>query len=497
MTDNNSHSGSGEQSHEAGQSTPTPFGAGGASGPNPFERDSNQHYDSSYGQAPAPSTSPFSSEPAASQPHPAPDHYQYGGFNSAYSAPPAGTGGIPTAPGSHPWAYASMPPAPLQSPVKNKRRWSTPLLGLTASLSLILGGIIGVQLDTLFGSDNASGPTQTQESQPRQTPQLTPNNEQGEEQIDPGQQTQPNTGLEGGTVVDSAPGVVLINTLLYNGAGAGTGMILDENGLVLTNYHVVSGSETVQITIADTGEEYKAEVIGHDATADVAVLQIENAKDLPTVTTNTTQPQMGDVVSAVGNGSGQGFLTQLDGSVIGLNETITASDEVSSDGEVLTGLIATDADVVPGYSGGPLFNKDGEVIGMTTAASRGNSSSEVDGYAVPISDALNVVDQVVSGNPTSDSVVIGKNAALGVTVAAGNTPGARVVEVLEDSAADRAGIVADETIVALDGTAINDSGSLSALVKEHSIGDVVTLTVIGTDNSQRDVQVTLGESTVN
>ncbi len=446
----------------------------------PSGQNLRQPHEAAYGPAPAPGTSPFAA--------------QQGGY-AGYP----GTSATPTAPGSHPWAYAPLPQSGFQQPPNSKHRWSTSLLGLTASLSLILGGIIGVQLDNVFGDDNASGPTQTQESQPRQTPQLIPDqDQQGDQPTDPGQQDSPSTGLDSGTVVDSAPGVVLINTLLFNGAGAGTGMILSEDGLVLTNYHVVSGSETVQITIADTGQEYTAQVLGHDATADVAVLQIEGAKNLPTVSTNTAKLSMGDAVSAVGNGSGQGYLTQLDGTVTGLNETITATDAASpSDGEVLTGLIATDADVVPGYSGGPLFNSDGEVVGMTTAASRGTTADQVDGYAVPVSDALDIVDQVVSGNPTSDTVIIGRNPALGVTVAAGNTPGASIVEVLEGSAADQAGIVADETVIALNGTAITDPSMLSGLVKEHQIGDVVTLTVVGLDGAQRDVQVTLSESTVN
>ena len=482
---------------QRGETTPFPDGAynpsEGSSG-----RDQQHPYYSEYGQAPMPGSSPFAPLPAGSQAHAS-------ASSASATPPPFGTqqGAYPdyqSQPGGQPWGYAPMSQSTLQQPRKPRQRWSTSLLGLTASLSLILGGIIGLQLDNIFGGDAASGPTQTQDSQPRQDPQLNPggNDQQEDEPADPGQQNSPSTGLDSGTVVDSAPGVVLVNTTLFNGAGAGTGMILDSDGLVLTNYHVVSGSETVQLTLADTGEEYTAQVLGHDATHDVAVLQIEGAEDLPTVSTNTDDLQMGDAVSAVGNGSGQGYLTQLDGSITGLNETITASDAASpTDGEVLTGLIATDADVVPGYSGGPLFNSDGEVVGITTAASRGNTSDQVNGYAIPVSTALDIADQVVSGNPTSDTVIIGRNAALGVTVASGNTPGALIVEVLEGSAADEAGIVADETVVALNGTAITDPSMRSGLVKEHRIGDVVTLTVVGPDGGQRDVQVTLAESTVN
>lgn len=400
---------------------------------------------------------------------------------------------------SGPWAGpangGTVPPTgvPEQDHRREKRRWSTALLGLTAAFSMLFGGVVGTQLDTLFGWDS----TPSQSSQPRQipqAPQVDPDNSQNI----PGQQSSPSSGLDAGTVVESAPGIVLVNTHLYYGDGAGTGMILTSDGLMITNYHVVSGSEEVQITISDTGETYTAQVLGHDATHDIALLQIDDAKNLDTVKTNTKQLKIGDEVSAVGNGSGQGYLTQLDGSVIALDETITATDAASpTDGEVLTGLIVTDADVVPGYSGGPLFNSDGEVVGVTTAASRGVTSDQVNGFAVPIATALDIADQIKSGKP-SDTVRIGRNPALGVTVANGTTSGgARIVEVLEGSAADQAGIVPDDTVIALDGTAITTSGMLSGLVKEYEVGDVVTLTVIGADGMQREVQVTLAESTVN
>ena len=204
-------------------------------------------------------------------------------------------------------------------------------------------------------------------------------------------------------------------------------------------------------------------------------------------------------MSAIGNGSGQGYLTELQGEVTGLDQTITAMDEMSpsSDGEVLTGLIATDADVVPGYSGGPLVNKSGEVVGITTAASQGTTSEQVSGYAVPIATAMDIVNQITSGNVTSDTIVLGRNPALGVTVAGGNVPGAQIVEVLKGSAADEAGLKEGDTVTAVDGTAITDASMLSSLIKEYQIGDTVTLKVTGQDGTERDVDVTLSESSVN
>ena len=134
---------------------------------------------------------------------------------------------------------------------------------------------------------------------------------------------------------------------------------------------------------------------------------------------------------------------------------------------------------------------------MTTAASQGTTSEQVSGYAVPISTALDIADQISSGNITSDTIVMGKSAALGVTVAGGNTPGAQIVEVLEGSAAADAGLTEGDTITALDGNPVNNASVLSSLVKEYEIGDTVTLDVTTQDGSQKQVDVKLGESTVN
>jgi S1-C subfamily serine protease len=315
-----------------------------------------------------------------------------------------------------------------------------------------------------------------------------------------------------GTRVESAPGVVLINTLLLNGQGAGTGMVIDSSGLVLTNYHVVEGSTTVSVTIGDTGQTYEATVVGHDASRDIALLQLENAEDLKTVKINTDGVSEGDEVSAIGNGMGQGYLSEVKGSVTALNQQITAQSEGSSSGsEELSGLIKTDADVVSGYSGGPLMNADGEVIGVTTAASMGVTSTQISGYAIPISDAMEIAEQIKNGQ-SSDTVVIGKNAALGVSISTpdadsqssgqqadpsqSNSSGAIIREVFEGSGAEAAGLQAGETITALNGQELSAS-ELSEAIKRYSVGDKVTLTVTGVDGASREVEVTLGESTVN
>src|SRR4051812_9481268 len=209
-------------------------------------------------------------------------------------------------------------------------------------------------------------------------------------------------------------GVALINTVLSGGEAAGTGIVLTSDGQVLTNYHVVEGSTSVKVTIATTGKAYTGTVVGADQKADVALVQLKDASGLTVATIDDDTVQVGDHVTAVGNAGGTGSLSAADGEVTALSASITTQSEGSVPGEKLTKLIETSADVVPGDSGGPLIDDQGEVVGIDTAASSGQ---EVDGYAVPIATALGVVTQIRSGDETAE-VRIGPAAFLGVEIAA-------------------------------------------------------------------------------
>jgi S1-C subfamily serine protease len=209
-------------------------------------------------------------------------------------------------------------------------------------------------------------------------------------------------------------GVVVINTTLTDGEAAGTGLVLDSSGIVLTNYHVVEGSTSVKVTIATDGTTYDATVVGHDQKSDIAVLQLDGASDLATIDLDDdADPAVSDTVTAVGNAQGQGYLSASDGSVVALDQSITTQSEGSVAGEQLTGLIETNAYVVGGYSGGALLDSEGEVVGITTAASSGGVTES---YAVPIDDALTVADQIESGQEGGD-VEIGPSAYLGIGIA--------------------------------------------------------------------------------
>ena len=201
----------------------------------------------------------------------------------------------------------------------------------------------------------------------------------------------PETRSSGTDATDEqSQGVVLVNTVTPTGEGAGTGVVLSADGLVLTNYHVVEDSSTVKVTVATTGDTYDAEVVGHDQTADVALLQLDGAEDLATAKLDDDGISPDDAVTAVGNAEGQGFLSAVTGTIVAEDQSITAGEGHGPFGsaEDLTGLIETDAAVVPGYSGGPLLDDENEVVGINTAASsngyRGMSSGVVvSGTATP------------------------------------------------------------------------------------------------------------------
>ncbi len=218
------------------------------------------------------------------------------------------------------------------------------------------------------------------------------------------------------------PGVVLINsTLQYSSeTAAGTGMVINADGLVLTNNHVIAGSTKITAKVTATGKTYPATVVGYDKTGDVALLRLQGASGLKTVPLgNSTTARTGDAVVALGNAQGQGSVVTAAGQITGLNQTITASDEGGTTStETLHGMIETSADIVPGDSGGPLTSAASQVIGMDTAAnsvSSGAQQQSAQGYAIPINTALSVARQIAAGTGSS-TVMIGYPPFVGILI---------------------------------------------------------------------------------
>jgi S1-C subfamily serine protease len=218
------------------------------------------------------------------------------------------------------------------------------------------------------------------------------------------------------------PGVVLINsTLQYSSEeAAGTGMVINADGLVLTNNHVIAGATKITAKVSASGRTYPATVVGYDRTGDVALLRLQGASGLKTVPLgNSTAVRTGDAVVALGNAQGQGSVVTAAGQVTALNQTITASDEGgTSSTETLHGMIRTNADIVPGDSGGPLASSASQVIGMDTAAdsvSQGAQQQSAAGFAIPINTALSVARQIAGGQASS-TISIGYPPFIGILI---------------------------------------------------------------------------------
>lgn len=285
-------------------------------------------------------------------------------------------------------------------------------------------------------------------------------------------------GTRDATAAEEA-GLVYINTTVDYGSGqaAGTGMILTSDGEILTNHHVVEGATAITVQVVSTGKTYRAAVVGYDSAHDVAVLQLANASGLTTIKPDTANDvQVGDQVTGVGNANGDGgAASAAAGTVSALNRSITVQSESGGASERLSGLIQVSADIIAGDSGGALYDSDGEVIGMNTAASSG--SANVTGYAVPIAQALTIAEQIGNGDESS-TVHIGSTGFLGVQMAQ-SAPGeagrALVAGTVDGSPAESAGITQGSAITAFDGSSITSAAQLAEAVAALDAGESVNV----------------------
>ncbi|HST19422.1 MAG TPA: trypsin-like peptidase domain-containing protein [Gaiellaceae bacterium] len=291
-------------------------------------------------------------------------------------------------------------------------------------------------------------------------------------------------------------GVVVIETNLayQNGAAAGTGMVLTSSGTVLTNNHVIAGATTVKVVVPGTGRSYTARVAGYDVQDDVALLRLQHASNLKTVSTTSSKLSLGSVVRALGNAGGTGSLTSVTGRVTGLGKTITASDDQGSS-EQLSGLIETNAAVQPGDSGGPLLNSAGRVVGMTTAASaRGFGFSDVsatDAYAIPITKALTIAKAIAAGK-SSTAIHIGPTAFLGIQVQTDGDGGVLVAGVVSNGPAANAGLQGGDVITSIDGRSTSTSTALRRYIQTKQPGAKVTVAYVDQTGYGATATVTLG-----
>lgn len=292
---------------------------------------------------------------------------------------------------------------------------------------------------------------------------------------------------------DVQSGVVIVNTNLayQNGAAAGTGIVLTSSGEVLTNNHVIRGASTIKVAVPQTRKSYAAKVIGYDVTDDVAVLQLQHASGLATVTLGSSAAlKVGQSVTTVGNAGGTGSLAVTTGKITGLQRAITVADDQGG-AERLAGLVETNAQLQPGDSGGPLLDSSGHVVGIDTAASAGFSFRDAsDGYAIPIDRVVTIAKQVVAGHG-SPTVHVGKTAFLGVQVQPGGR-GVLVGHVVQGGPVAKAGIGAGDLITAVSGRSVGSPDALVSALLVHHPGDRVSVSWLDGLGGTHSAKVTLG-----
>ncbi|MBB3676004.1 S1C family serine protease [Modestobacter versicolor] len=375
-------------------------------------------------------------------------------------------------------------PAP-SNPTRRKR---TAAIGSLVALGLAASAVFGVQT-ALGGTATAARAIAAPASDP-----AVVFGGRGGYGWGPG--TLPGSGSTGSSTVaaateataDQLVGVVDVTTVLgyENGEAAGTGMVLTSDGEVLTNNHVVEGATSITVTVLSTGVSYEATVVGTDPTDDVAVLQLSDASGLDTVQADDDAVAVGDAVTAVGNAGGAAGTSAAAGTVTALDQSITATDESGQDAEQLTGLIEIAADVEAGDSGGPLYDAEGEVVGMDTAA----SSTGGQAYAIPIATALSIAEQITSG-VDDETVHQGYPAFLGVSVQSGATGGAAVAGVVAGGPADQAGLTAGDVVTAVGGSTVTAAEDVSAALAGLDPGDEVTVTWTDATGRSQTATVTL------
>lgn len=297
--------------------------------------------------------------------------------------------------------------------------------------------------------------------------------------------------------------VVSINSIQEDGRGAaGTGVLINSDGLILTNKHVVEKvSESVTIVTHDS-EEQQAKVVGKDSTNDIAFLQVDNIpKNIPPARlADSASVKVGDKVLAIGNTLGEFQNTVTSGIVSGIGRPIEVGDENGMSYESLFNLIQTDAAINPGNSGGPLVNINGEVIGINTAIVQEAQSL---GFSIPINDIKPLISQIEQTGNLGEKAYLGVrylnlNASiaknLNLTINAGAvvyTSSGNPIE--PGSPAQQAGIQQLDVITAINQTPVDSSSSLSSVLAKFKPGEQVTLTAFRSGVSIK-IDVTLGST---
>jgi S1-C subfamily serine protease len=431
---------------------------------------------------PAPTVGPATTPAAATTPSPAP--------------PIAGAAEQPTSP----WAAPQAPPAPAYSgygqpplagpavpgpgdpgPAQAGRRAGRLRIGLAGLVAgAVIGGGAGAGVVTLIDDPASVGGT------PASAQNVVIEN--------------PETATTAtAAAAKAAPSVVTVYVAGDSGSGSGSGVVLTEDGFVLTNNHVVAGSGTVQVRTSD-GALHDAEIVGTDSASDLAVLRLDGAEGLtPATFADSDEVQVGDVSVAIG--APLGLSNTVTDGIISATDRAVATGSTQDDATVIDAL-QTDAAINPGNSGGALVNGAGEVIGINTAiatvagggpGAQSQSGNIGVGFAIPSNTAQRIAREIIETGSATRAVlgVAARTASDGQNTEIGT--GAEVVEVEPDSAAAEAGLKVGDVVTAVGDRTVTTSTELTAAVRSQAPGEKVTLTIRRGDRSDT-VDVTLGST---
>jgi S1-C subfamily serine protease len=291
---------------------------------------------------------------------------------------------------------------------------------------------------------------------------------------------------------------------LYSQEGQGSGFVIDKEGHILTNYHVIADAREVWVTLHDR-KKYRATIVGMDKSHDLAVLQIKASNLQPMTLGDSTNLQVGQKVYAIGNPFGlAGTLTR------GIVSSIRSVQE--PDGLIIDEAIQTDAAINPGNSGGPLLNWHGEVIGINTMIASNVGQSAGIGFAIPINTAKAVVNDLVTlgrvRRPALGIRTIPIDPEIAEELGLAADYGLLIVQAVPGGSADRAGLrggseraylgntpimVGGDLIVAIDGEKVENQQILAQVMNRHRAGDTVKVTIFR-GKKQIEVPVVLGEA---
>lgn len=280
--------------------------------------------------------------------------------------------------------------------------------------------------------------------------------------------------------------------------GTGSGVVLSEDGYILTNNHVVEGGAAWTVTIE--GKTYDCDLVGTDPTSDVAVLKAKDASGLtPMEIGDSNELIVGEWVMTIGSPFGleQSVATGIV-SATNRSQIITGAESGSDTDTIYPNMIQTDAAINPGNSGGAMVDAQGKLIGINTLITSYSGNYSGVGFAIPVNYAMGIADKLIAGEePTYAQLGVSLSditSAVAQNYGLSSDTGAYVAEVVPDSAAAQAGIVKGDIITGFNGKEVASSSDLMLDVRGEQPGTEVTLTVVKADGQTQDVKVTLGES---